>query len=71
MSMKFIKDTVERAVHGFVVSYLGIWVATGADFDGLSASDNLKTGVVAAVLSVAASFGLKKVGADKDSGSVL
>lgn len=71
MSTKFIKDAAERAVHAFVMSYLGIWVATGAEFDGLTNSDNLKTGVVACVLSVAASLGLKKVGTDKESGSIV
>lgn len=70
MSPKFIKDTAERAVHAFVASYLGIWVATGADFNGLTNADNLKTGVVAAALSVAASMGLKNVGPNKNSASI-
>lgn len=71
MSIKFVKDMVERAVQAFVVSYLGVWLSGGADFDGLVNSDNLKTGVVAAALSVAASMGLKKVGPNKNSGSVI
>ena len=71
MSLKFIKDTAERAVTAFLASYLGTWVNSGADFDGLTKVDNLKTGVVAAALIVAASLGLKKVGPNKDSGSIL
>lgn len=71
MSIKFIKDTAERAVTAFLASYLGAWVNTGADFDGLIASENLKTGVVAGALVIAASLGLKKVGPNKDSGSIL
>lgn len=60
MSIKFIKDTVERAVVAFLASYLGSWVNGGAEFDGLTNVDSLKTGVVAAALIVAASLGLKK-----------
>jgi hypothetical protein len=71
MSMNFIKDTVERAARTFLQAYLGVWLATGADFDGLTNSDNLKAGVVAVALSVAMSMGLKKVGTNKDSGSIL
>ena len=71
MSTQFIKDTVERGVRTFVQAYLSVWLVTGADFDGLTNGDNLKSGVVAVALSVAMSMGLKKVGANKDSGSVL
>ena len=71
MSLKFIKDTAERAVQAFVASYLGAWLTSGADFDGLAATDNLEKGVVAAALIVAAAFGLKKIGPNKDSGSIL
>lgn len=71
MSAKFIKDTVERAVRTFLQGYLGSWLATGADADGLWASSNLKVGLVAVGLSVAMSLGLKKVGSDKDSASAI
>lgn len=71
MSIKFIKDTAERAVMVFLATYLGSWVNGGAEFDGLSNADSLKTGVVAAVLIVAASLGLKNVGPNKDSASIL
>jgi hypothetical protein len=50
---------------------LGAWVNAGANFEGLTNTDSLKTGVVAAGLIVAASLGLKKVGSNKDSGSIL
>jgi hypothetical protein len=71
MSTKFIKDTVERAARTFLQGYLGSWLATGADADGLWASSNLKVGLVAVGLSVAMSLGLKKVGPDKDSASAV
>jgi hypothetical protein len=71
MSTKFIKDTVERAVTAFVAAYLGVWVQAGSDFDALVNADNLKVGVIAGVAVIAAAFGLKKVGPNKDSGSVL
>jgi len=71
MSAKFLKDTVERAVRTFLQGYLGSWLATGADADGLWASSNLKVGIVAVGLSVAMSLGLKKVGSDKDSASAI
>jgi hypothetical protein len=41
------------------------------DFDSLVSSDNLKVGVTALALTVAAALGLKKVGTNKDSASVL
>ena len=46
-------------------------IAYGADFDGLINASNLKVGVVAVALSVAMSMGLKKVGPNKESASVL
>lgn len=67
----FTKDTAERAARTFLQGYLGAWLATGADFDGLIDSSNLKIGVVAVALSVAMSMGLKKVGKNKESASVL
>jgi len=67
----FVKDTFERAARTFLQGYLGAWIATGADFDGLVASDNLKVGVTAVALSIAMSMGLKKVGKNKESASVL
>jgi len=71
MTVAFIKDTAKRAVRTFFQGYLGSWLATGADFDGLVKTDNLKVGVVAVALSIAMSLGLKKVGSNKESGSVL
>jgi len=71
MSTKFIKDTVERAVTAFIAAYLGVWVQAGSDFDALVNADNLKVGAIAGVAVIAAAFGLKKVGPNKDSGSVL
>ena len=71
MSMKFIKDTAERTVTAFLTAYVGAWVAAGSSFDALVDSDNLKIGATAAALSVAAALGLKKVGPNKDSASVL
>jgi hypothetical protein len=71
MNMKFIKDTAERTVTAFLTAYLGAWVAAGSSFDALLDSNNLKIGVTAAVLSVAAALGLKRVGPNKDSASIL
>jgi hypothetical protein len=71
MSSSFSKDVLERAARTFLQGWLGAWLATGADFDGLVSSDNLKVGVVAVALSVAMSMGLKKVGKNKSSASVL
>ena len=71
MTTSFVRETVERAARTFLQGYLGAWLATGADFDGLISTDNLKVGVVAVALSVAMSMGLKKVGPNKNSGSVL
>lgn len=71
MSIKFIKDTVERAVTAFIAAYLGVWVEAGSDFDALTNADNLKVGADAAVAVIAAAFGLKKVGPNKDSASIL
>lgn len=71
MSTAFIKDTVERAGRTFLQGYLGAWLAGGAAAEGLWATDNLKVGLVAVALSVAMSLGLKKVGSNKESGSVL
>lgn len=71
MTISFVRDTAERAARTFLQGYLGAWLATGADFDGLVSTDNLKVGVVAVALSVAMSMGLKKVGPNKNSGSVL
>lgn len=67
----FTKDAAERAARTFLQGYLGAWLATGADFDGLVSTDNLKVGVVAVALSVAMSMGLKKVGPNKNSASVI
>lgn len=71
MTTSFVRDTAERAARTFLQGYLGAWLATGADFDGLVSTDNLKVGVVAVALSVAMSMGLRKVGPNKNSGSVL
>jgi hypothetical protein len=71
MSNKFLKDVIERAMRTFLQGFLGAWVAGGADFDGLVSSDNLKIGIVAVALSVAMSIGLKNVGKNKNSASIL
>lgn len=67
----FFKDTAERAVRTFLQGYLGAWIATGANFDGLVSTDNLKIGAVAVALSVAMSMGLKNVGPNKGSASAV
>jgi len=71
MSTAFIKQMVEQAVKTFVTAYLGAWVAAGSNFDALTDTNNLKIGVTAVAASVAMSMGLKKVGSNKDSVSVL
>ena len=71
MSTKFIKDTAERAVKTFVQAYLAAWVVAGSDFDALTDMANVKIGVVAVAASIAMSMGLKNVGSNKDSASVI
>lgn len=71
MTTKFIKDIAERAGKTFLQAYLGAWVATGANPDDLAKADNLKIGVAAVALSIAMSLGLKKVGPNKDSASIV
>jgi Putative lactococcus lactis phage r1t holin len=71
MNLEFVKDTAERAGRTFVQGYLSFWLVNGADFDGLVSVDSLKAGAVALALSVAMSMGLKKVGPNKNSGSVV
>jgi hypothetical protein len=71
MTSNFLKDIVERAARTFVQAYLGAWVATGANPDALANMDNLKIGVTAVALSIAMAMGLKKVGPNKDSASVV
>jgi hypothetical protein len=71
MNSKFLKDTVERAVKTFIQAYLGAWVVAGSNFDALTDMDNVKVGVVAVAASVAMAMGLKNVGSNKESGSVL
>ena len=71
MSTKFIKETAENAVRAGIVAYIGAWVASGSSYDALVDAANLKIGVVALAASVAMALGLKKVGPNKDSGSIL
>lgn len=71
MEMKFVKQVAEQAVKTFVTAFLGAWVAAGSDFDGLTDTGNLKIGATAVAASIAMSMGLKKVGSNKDSVSVL
>ena len=71
MSTKFIKDIAERAVKTFVQAYLAAWVVAGSDFDALTDVANVKIGVVAVAASIAMSMGLKNVGPNKDSASVI
>ncbi len=71
MSMKFVKETAERAARTFVQAYLSVWLVGGASFEGLTDVDNLKAGVVAVALSVAMSMGLKNVGPNKGSASAV
>jgi hypothetical protein len=71
MSSPFSNDVLERAVRTFLQGWLGAWLATGADFDGLVSTDNLKVGVVAVALSIAMSMGLKNVGKNKNSASII
>lgn len=71
MNVSFMKDAAERALRTFFQGYLGAWIATGADFDGLVSADNIKVGVVAVALSVAMSLGLKGVGPNKNSASSI
>lgn len=71
MSMAFIKQMVEQAAKTFVTAFLGAWVAAGSDFNALTDVANLKIGATAVAASIAISMGLKKVGSNKDSVSVL
>ena len=71
MNSSFIKDTAERAAKTFLQAYLAAWIAAGSSFDALVDSNNLKIGVVAVAASIAMNMGLKNVGSNKDSGSVL
>lgn len=71
MNVSFMKDAAERALRTFFQGYLGAWIATGADFDGLVSADNIKVGVVAVALSVAMSLGLKNVGPNRNSASSI
>ena len=69
MNMSFWRDAIERSVRTFVQAYLGVWMATGADFDGFTDTGNLKAGAVAVALSIAMAMGLKNVGPNKGSAS--
>ena len=70
MNMSFWRDAIERSVRTFVQAYLGVWMATGADFDGFADTSNLKAGAGAVALAVAMAMGLKNVGPNKGSASV-
>lgn len=78
---KFAKDVAERAAKTFVQAYLAFWLMRAglagdtvpdADaFDVLFTLDNAKAGVVGVALSVAFSFGSKRLGPDPNSASVV
>jgi len=71
MSSKFLKESAENAVKVFVAAWLGASAATGLSFESLTDSANLKVGIVALAASVAMAMGLKNVGKNKDSASIL
>lgn len=71
MNSKFLKDTAERSVMAFLSGWLGSAMANGMDFDSIASTDNIKVGVTALALTIAAALGLKKVGPNKDSASIL
>jgi hypothetical protein len=71
MTTNFLKDTVERAGRTFIQAYLGAWVAMGANPDALANMDNFKIAASAVALSIAMAMGLKKVGPNKGSASVV
>lgn len=70
MNMSFWRDAIERSVRTFIQAYLGVWMATGADFDGFMDTGTLKAGAVAVALSIAMAMGLKNVGPNKGSASI-
>lgn len=67
----FAKQAVERALRTFLQGYFAFWVVSDTTYENLFTADNLKAGVVAMAASLAMSLGLKKVGHDKDSPSIL
>jgi len=71
MNKQFLLDTAERMGRTFFQGYLGAAAITGFNFDSLADLENVQIGVAAAVLSFAMAMGLKNVGPEKDSGSVL
>jgi len=67
----FIMKAAERAVRTFLQGYFAFWVVTDTSYDNLFTVDNFKAGVVAMAASIAMSLGLKNVGPDKDSPSII
>lgn len=55
-------NTIDRLIRSVVQGYAAVWLATGANFDGLLSWEPVKGAVVAAVLSVLFAFGATQVG---------
>lgn len=73
MNWRYLADLGERAGRSFIQGFLGLWLANPSqpvEFDTLFTVNNLKAGVVMAVLSIGMALLGKGVG-NPDSASVL
>lgn len=73
MNWRFVADVGERAGRSFIQGFFGLWLANPSkpvDFDTLFTTENLKAGIVMAVLSIAMALLGKGVN-NPDSASVL